>query len=1385
MKKTLLSLITITFFLCEASFSGGGIAFATPASLGNGVTWEISGTTLTIGYTGEGSGEMPNTWSKDGAPWYSSRASITTIVIKDGVTSIGKNAFYNCSAATIVQISSTVTSIGTDAFYGCSKLTRVNYQKNTINSTNATSAGMWAKISFATDKANPLYYAKKLYVVKQQGSASYALYEASDVTFASPLTKVSQYVFINCTSITSATLNSCITEIETSAFKGCSNLSSIKFGNSNTNVCNVTSVAQSAFSDCTKLSSIYCYGGMEKWLNINFEKLIATPFYSSTAANRCLYIDGTNASNKVTTPTFTQNIPAYSFYKNTGLTSVTISNTVSSVGNQAFSTCPNLASVTWDVPNSAGSVDYTGSSYPPFVGCSGITSFTIGSSVVKIPRYLCYGLSGLTSITIPSLVNSIGSSAFGSCSNLATLYYEGADVDAWSNIEIGGTTAHPLNANGGDLYIGGVKQTNITLTNATIKQYAFYKCTSLTSVTLNSTVQTIQRDAFEGCANLTKANCQSLEGWCAIEFQNDQDANPLTIAHNFYVNDELQTSLNVSESILSIGNYAFYNGTCFSTISLYGSTTFGAKTFYGCVTPTIIGEVSGSFGEGLTWRLDEGVLYIEGTGAMPNYSSSSAGTPWYAYKDCITAVVFGNNITAVGNYAFSNFSRISSISWGGVTSIGTRAFEACTSLTKLELSSNISSLADYAFYNCTGINYIISANTEVPTISTSSFTNIPTTTPLYVPYSALESYNDGVSNKWNRFTTHYPYTGNCGTSGHESEVTWLFNPETSTLTISGTGAMTNFGNAGAVPWYSFRSEIKSVVLESGVTTIGNYAFYGCNNASFTSISIPEGVTSLGNSAFYGCTYLASVTLPSTLLTIGSNAFHSNAFTSIAIPEGVATIGATAFVNCTHLATITIPRSVTSIYTSNNSYTFNGCTALRTVNWNAEACADFNKKSDDGHSFTYFTPFGNSKSAITTINFGEYVRIIPSCLCQGMTGITSVTLPASVQQIHQDAFNGCTGLESITIPANVTTMQGTVFEGCTNITSVTTNAATPPTIQTTTFPAVVESSAILTVPYNPTSRRAYSDDSYWSEFSHILPYILSFDLQDHGEAIDEICVGAGRVDEGLKPADPTETGYTFDGWFSNEACTTPFTFGESGTVVNSDLTLFAKWSLNDLVLNEGVDNSDALEAYDGQTTNVTMTRSLTNSQYNTFCLPFSLDASQMTTAFGADYDLEELTDVTYDGEVLGLVFTQREALEAGKPYLLQPANNVSNPSFSDVEIDASTPNDGLSNSYIEFHGVYSPTELTGGNKNLLFLGAGNELFWPSSTGDLKGFRAYFEVKGSAQKAVRARIVKKEDTATGIDQIINDQLPITNKFLRNGELLILRDGKTYNAQGMLVE
>ena len=225
----------------------------------------------------------------------------------------------------------------------------------------------------------------------------------------------------------------------------------------------------------------------------------------------------------------------------------------------------------------------------------------------------------------------------------------------------------------------------------------------------------------------------------------------------------------------------------------------------------------------------------------------------------------------------------------------------------------------------------------------------------------------------------------------------------------------------------------------------------------------------------------------------------------------------------------------------------------------------------------------------------------------------------------------------------------------------------------------------------------------------------------------------------------------------------------------------------LNLSESSLNSSISTSY-GQVADVNLTRSLTSSQYNTFCLPFALDNEQLEAVFGAGYDLEEFVSSSLDDDLLSLTFNKvTTGLVAGKPYLLQPAVDVENPVFEGVTIGAVSPADQTSDAYISFHGTFNPTELEGGNKNLLFLGEGNELFYPSTTANIKGFRAYFEVKGAAQKnGIRARIVKKENTATGFETVSSEGLPVTGKkILRNGHLFIIRDGKTYNAQGQLVK
>ena len=203
----------------------------------------------------------------------------------------------------------------------------------------------------------------------------------------------------------------------------------------------------------------------------------------------------------------------------------------------------------------------------------------------------------------------------------------------------------------------------------------------------------------------------------------------------------------------------------------------------------------------------------------------------------------------------------------------------------------------------------------------------------------------------------------------------------------------------------------------------------------------------------------------------------------------------------------------------------------------------------------------------------------------------------------------------------------------------------------------------------------------------------------------------------------------------------------------------------------------------QTVDVNLTRSLTSSQFNTFCLPFALDNAQLEEFFGAGYDLEEFVSSEIVGDELVLSFNKVTSLEAGKPYLLQPSVDVANPAFEGVTITAIAPSHEESDLYISFHGVFNPTSLEGGNKNLLFLGAGNELFWPEDTGNLKGFRAYFEVKGAAQKAKAARIVKKEDQTQAIDNIENPN-PAQKRIL-NGQLVIEKNGTFYNAQGQIVK
>ena len=248
-------------------------------------------------------------------------------------------------------------------------------------------------------------------------------------------------------------------------------------------------------------------------------------------------------------------------------------------------------------------------------------------------------------------------------------------------------------------------------------------------------------------------------------------------------------------------------------------------------------------------------------------------------------------------------------------------------------------------------------------------------------------------------------SGTCGAEGDGSNLTWTLDSE-GVLTISGSGDMHDYVYSS--PWHENGNQIRSVLMENGVTGIGNFAFFEC--ISLTSMTIPDSVTCIGNCAFKDCSSLASVT----------------------IPDSVASIGVYAFCGCTSLKSVTIPDSVTSI----GDYAFGFCTSLTGI-W------------VDGGSSHYFSDasgvlFNKDKTVLAQCPgafSGSYVipdgvMSINDAAFVNCTSLTSVTIPDGVTNIGYEVFAGCTSLANMVLPNGVTRIGAEAFEWCTSMKNIT-------------------------------------------------------------------------------------------------------------------------------------------------------------------------------------------------------------------------------------------------------------------------------------------------------------------------------------------------------------
>ena len=574
-------------------------------------------------------------------------SKLTSVTIPNSVTSIGSSAFSGCSGLTEVTIGNSVTSIGSSAFSGCSGLTEV-----TIGN-SVTSIGKYAfyNTGIYEDESNwdngVLYIDNCLIdansdVVK----GSYTIKEGTRI--------IGDFAFRDCSGLTEVAIPNSVTTIGYKAFYNCSGLTSVTIPNS------VTSIYYNAFEGCSKLTSVI-------WNAKNCKDFIKD-FSGSTYS---LFYDIRSSITSFTFGNEVEHIPAYLCYDMSKLTEMTIPNSVTSIGKDAFYNCSRLTSVIWNAKNCK---DFSSSAYSPFYDIrSSRTSFTFGNEVEHIPAFLCYEMSKLTEITIPNSVTSIGKDAFKYCSGLTKVNYLGT-VDKWVEIDFNSYYSNPTSY-AKNLYINNELLTDVKITTAdSIKNYAFYNCQSIKSVEIGESVTSIGKVAFEDCSGLTSVTIPN---------------SVTSIGPNAFSQCSGLTSVTIPNSVTSIGLSAFSFCSGLTSVTIPNSvTSIGSSAFDGCSGLTSV-----------IWNAKN----------CEDFSSSTF-SPFKDIRSSITSFTFGNEVEHIPAYLCYGMSNLTEMTIpNSVTSIGSSAFDGCSGLTEVTIGNSVTSIGKYAFFDCSGltkVNYL-------------------------------------------------------------------------------------------------------------------------------------------------------------------------------------------------------------------------------------------------------------------------------------------------------------------------------------------------------------------------------------------------------------------------------------------------------------------------------------------------------------------------------------------------------------------------------------------------------------------------------------------------------------------------------------------------------
>ena len=482
------------------------------------------------------------------------QSTLISLTIGNSVTSIGSNAFANCSRLTSIKISGNVTSIGSQAFANCSRLTSIKIPGSVISIGDEAFYDCSGLTSLIFEDGKKILSLGKSVFYNcpiETGHLGRNICDSypfsgkkslTSLTIGDSVTSIRDYAFQACSGLTSIKIPESVTSIGNSAFYGCSGLKSIEIPGS------VTSIGNSAFYGCSSLTAI---GIPESVTSIG-----DMVFYDCSGLTSLIFEDGKKGLSlgssvfyncPIATGHLGRNIcDSNPFARKESLTSLTIGNSVTSIGACAFFDCSGVTSI--EIPESVTSIGSAA-----FSGCSGLTSIEIPESVTSIGNSAFSGCSGLTSIKIPESVTSIGSGTFSDCYRLTSVVIPGSVTDI-------GAIAF--------LRCSGLTSIKIPGSVTSIGNSAFSGCTGLTSIKIPGSVTSIDKEAFLGCYQLT-----------SLIFEDGEK--DLSLGYNVFYNCPLRT-IYLGRNLIGYSS-PFYRNSYLRTLTIGNSvTSIGDYTFQGC-----------------------------------------------------------------------------------------------------------------------------------------------------------------------------------------------------------------------------------------------------------------------------------------------------------------------------------------------------------------------------------------------------------------------------------------------------------------------------------------------------------------------------------------------------------------------------------------------------------------------------------------------------------------------------------------------------------------------------------------------------------------------------------------------------------------------------------